>query len=562
MQYQIQIIDIQSYENKQYYNVRITNNYYTCYRDVRVRFQDLQQLSRNLQADNYQLHLPLFPEKSIFSSWFQSSESKEELQEIIIYKPDAINYFVCNTFDPERLKCLTFGKLTKEILYNNYIKSAQIKKSQFNKVFRVSVRQVALTVHQYLIPQCEFAKVEYEHFKRSQLLISDFTYIVKCLEIGHILKNKSFFNKKIKKTIYNKFIKIDDLQYDTIYAVEEWVEQPMSELIFLRAQTHNLFQLEVIVEAIITLVTVAQYLQFLQIFQKQFSVNYLFYDEKKGFKVGGLSPILAYKKKYHIQYDKENNDYQALQAPENNSQASQFGYRNNFNLSVRTDVWQIGIVILSMASLTQPAELIQQEAIENKLKFVSFQYGEMLGNLIRNMLIRNPIERCSLIDVSCVAQNLLPMRLEYLKYEQKIERIQITSLSQQSLEELDKSFKEKNKRKYIIQMTVSQPIIQQMFLFYLERIKRENVTQLYINLIHQQIPDDLIDKMMLIIIEYKYLQQFIFNTKECTINEVACLNIINQANLITNLKQLTLGISKFSIDQIPITKFRVVVYNQ
>ncbi|CAD8147080.1 unnamed protein product [Paramecium pentaurelia] len=562
MQYQIQIIDIQSYENKQYYNVRITNNYYTCYRDVRVRFQDLQQLSRNLQADNYQLHLPLFPEKSIFSSWFQSSESKEELQEIIIYKPDAINYFVCNTFDPERLKCLTFGKLTKEILYSNYIKSAQIKKSQFNKVFRVSVRQVALTVHQYLIPQCDFAKVEYDHFKRSQLLISDFTYIVKCLEIGHILKNKSFFNKKIKKTIYNKFIKIDDLQYDTVYAVEEWVEQPMSELIFLRAQTHNLFQLEVIFEAIITLVTVAQYLQFLQIFQKQFSVNYLFYDEKKGFKIGGLSPILAYKKKYHIQYDKEINDYQALQAPENNPQASQFGYRNNFNLSVKTDVWQIGIVILSMASLTQPAELIQQEAIENKLKFVSFQYGEMLGNLIRNMLIRNPIERCSLIDVSCAAQNLLPMRLEYLKYEEKIERIQITSLSQQSLEELDKSFKEKNKRKYIIQMTVSQPIVQQMFLFYLERIKRENVTQLYINLIHQQIPDDLIDKMMLIIIEYKYLQQFIFNTKECTINQVACLNIINQANLITHLKQLTLGISKFSIDQIPITKFRVVVYNQ
>ncbi|CAD8141081.1 unnamed protein product [Paramecium octaurelia] len=576
MQYQIQIIDIQSYENKQYYNVRITNNYYTCYRDVRVRFSDLQQLSRNLQADNYQLHLPLFPEKSIFSSWFQSSESKEELQEylksiqtylshinkILIYKPDAINNFVCNTFDPERLKCLTFGKLTKEILYSNYIKSAKIKKSQFNKVFRVSVSQVVLTVHQYLIPQCEFAKVEYEHFKRSQLLISDFSYIVKCLEIGHILKNKSFFNKKIKKTIYNKFIKIEDLQYDTIYAVEEWVEQPMNELIQLRAQTHNLFQLEVIVEAIITLVTVAQYLQFLQIFQKQFSVSYLFYDEKKGFKVGGLSPILAYKKKYRIQYDREKNDYQALQAPENNPQANQYGFKNNFNLSAKTDVWQIGIVILSMASLTLPVDLISQDAIENKLKFVSLQYGEMLGSLIRNMLLRNPIERCSLVDIGCAAPNLLPMKLEYLKYEEKTERIQITSLSQQQLEELDKSFKEKKRRKYIIQMSVSQPIVQQMFLFYLERIKRENVTQLYISLSHQQIPDDLIDKMMLIIIEYKYLQQLIFNTKECSINDVACLNIINQANLITQLKQLTLGISGISINQIPLTKFRVVVYNQ
>ena len=63
------------------------------------------------------------------------------------------------------------------------------------------------------------------------MLITDFTYIVKCLEIGYIIKNKPFFNKKIKKTIYNKMNKIDDLQYDIIYAVEEWVEQPMKEII-------------------------------------------------------------------------------------------------------------------------------------------------------------------------------------------------------------------------------------------------------------------------------------------------------------------------------------------
>ncbi|CAD8052501.1 unnamed protein product [Paramecium primaurelia] len=395
-------------------------------------------------SDNYQLNLPQFPEKSIFSSWFQSSESKEELQEhlkviqaylaqinkILIYKTDAINYFVCNTFDPERLKLLTFGKLTKEILYRNYKKSAQIKKSQFNKVFRVSVRQVALTIHQYLIPQSDFAKAEYENFKRSQLLISDFTYIVKCFEIGHLIKNKSFFNKKIKKTVYNQFLKMVDLQYDTIYAVEEWVEQPMNEIIFLRAQTHNLFQLEVIVEAIIALVSVAQYLQFLQIFQKQFSVSYLFYDENKGFKVGGLSPVLAYKKKYHVYYNQDINDYQALQPPENNTSSIQYGFKNNFNVSSRTDVWQIGIVILSMASLTLPAELISQDQIENKLNLVSFQYGEMLGNLIRNMLIRNPIDRCSLVDVANTAQCLLPMKLEYLKNEEKTEKIQVQMLIQ------------------------------------------------------------------------------------------------------------------------------------
>lgn len=31
--------------------------------------------------------------------------------------------------------------------------------------------------------------------------------------------------------------------------------------------------------------------------------------------------------------------------------------------------------------------------------------------------------------------------------------------------------------------------------------------------------------------------------KGCSISDVACLNIINQANIITQLKQLTLGIS-------------------
>ncbi|CAK67415.1 unnamed protein product (macronuclear) [Paramecium tetraurelia] len=519
---------------------------------------------------------PVFPEKSIFSSWFQSIESKEELQEhlkaiqaylaqinkMIIYKPDAINYFVCNTFDPERLKCLTFSKLSKEILYSNYRKSAQIKKCSFNKVFRVSLQQMALTIHQYLIPQSDFAKNEYENFKRAQLLITDFTYVVKCFEIGHIVKNKPFFNKKIKRTVYNKFIKMDDIQYDIIYAVEEWVEQPMNQIIFLRAQTHNLFQLDVIVEAIITLVSVAQYFQFLQIFQKQFSVSYLFYDENKGFKVGGLSPILAYKKKYHLQYDSDVNDYQALQPPENNTTGSSYGFRNNFNVSSRIDVWQIGIVILSMASLTLPAEFISLAAIEDKLNLVSFQYGEMLGSLIRNMLIRNPIERFTLVDVASAAQSLLPMKLEYLKYEDKTERIQITSLSQQHLEQLDKTFKEKKKRKYIIQMTISEPVVQQKFLFYLERIKRENVIQLHINLSPQQIPDDLIEKVMAIIIEYKHLQQLVFNLRGCSISEIACLNIINQANIISQLKQLTLEINGIQIAQIPETIIRVVVYNQ
>ncbi|CAD8060374.1 unnamed protein product [Paramecium sonneborni] len=583
MQYQLQIIDIQSFENKYYYNVRITNNYYTCYRDVRVRFQDLNQMSRNLMSDNYQTILPQFPEKSIFSSWFQYSESREDLQEhlkaiqaylsqinkIIIYKPDAINQFVCSAFDPERLKNLKFEKLTKETLYKNYIKSAQIKKSSFNKVFRVSVSSIPLTVHQYLIPQNDFAKVEYEHYKRSQSLITDFTHVVKCFEIGYMQKNKPFFNKKVKKTIYNKIFKTDDIQYDIIYAVEEWVEQPMKEIIQLRAQTNSFFQLEVIVEAIITLVTVAQYFQFLQIFQKQFSVSFLFYDEKKGFKVGGLSPVLAFKKRYYIQYDKNTNDYKALQTPESNTKLNQYGFNNNFNVAIRNDVWQIGIVILSMASLTLPADMISQEAIEDKLQLISFQYGyvifkirEILGNLIRNMLLRNPIERCSLTDVACAAQNLLPMKLVFLKFEERIERIQITSLSQLLLEELDKSFREKKLRKYIIQMTVSKSVVQQIFLFYLERIKRENVIQLYINLSPQQVPDDLINRMMGIIIDYKYLQQLVLNFRGCSINQNACLNIIQQANLITQLKQLTLEISGIQIIQIPETKLRVVVYNQ
>lgn len=39
----------------------------------------------------------------------------------------------------------------------------------------------------------------------------------------------------------------------------------------------------------------------------------------------------------------------------------------------------------------------------------------MLGSLIRNMLIRNPIERFTLVDVANTVQNLLPMKLEFLK---------------------------------------------------------------------------------------------------------------------------------------------------
>ncbi|CAD8058506.1 unnamed protein product [Paramecium sonneborni] len=123
----------------------------------------------------------------------------------------------------------------------------------------------------------------------------------------------------------------------------------------------------------------------------------------------------------------------------------------------------------------------------------------------------------------------------------------------------------KKLRKYIIQMTVNKSIILQIFLFYLERIKRENVIQLNINLSPQDLSDDYIDKMMGIIIEYKYLQQLVLNFRDCSINENACLKIINQANLIIHLKQLTIDIKEIKgiqTIQIPETKLRVVVYKQ
>ncbi|CAD8132041.1 unnamed protein product [Paramecium octaurelia] len=579
MQYYISIIDIDGFENKWYYKLRITNNQNSCYRDVRVRFQDLNQLHRNLQNDNYYSNLPQFPEKSLLVSWFQSNDSREELMEnkepiqnylSVInknppFKYEAINQFVQNTYDPKRSLQLRFLNINKDAFYQVHIKKNTIKKGKFNKIFLVKGEYQDRVVHQFLMPSNDAAKKDYENYKRAQLLITDHTYIVKCHEIGQIMKKKQFFQRKQKKTIYNALEIAQDSSYDIIYAIEDYAQQPINKLIQKRQERQEHFKLETISEALITLINVAQYLQFLQIFQKQFSVTNFYYDEKFGFKVGGFTPLYTYKKKYRLKNETEPNTYKALNPPELCGSAGGYTMKNNLNSSIKTDVWQIGIVILSMASLTLPLDLIWSEAIEEKLKLVQQRHGEKLAFLLKNMLQRNQNDRSSINDIIIPAQLLMPMNLTQFKQVRSIERLQITSISHQQLEDMDKQFKEKTQdKKYIVHLTIDKFIVQQIFLFNLERIKREFVIQLHINVSPQTIPDDLIDKMMSSLIEYQHLQLLALNLKKCTISDQAQRNIINSVQNITKLKQLTLDISGNQTIpiSIPQSKIRVVVYNQ
>ncbi|CAD8055437.1 unnamed protein product [Paramecium sonneborni] len=577
MQYYIHIIDIDAFENKWYYKLRITNNYNSCYRDVCVRFQDLNQLHKNLSNENYQSQLPQFPEKSLFVSWFQSNDSREELienKEAVQnylsginknppFKNEAINYFVQNTYDPQRNQQLRFSNINKDIFYNLHIKKQTIKKGKFNKVFLVKSEKQEKVVHQFLMPSNDAAKKDYENYKRTQLLITDYTYLVKCHEIGQIIKKKQYFQRKQKKTIYNALEIGIDSSYDIIYAIEEYVQYPMNKIIEKRQEKQDYFKLETIVEALIALINVAQYFQFLQIFQKQFSVTNFYYDEKTGFKVGGLSPVYTYKKKYRLKNDNDPNPYKALNPPELCGSAGGYSIKNNLNSHIKTDVWQIGIVILSMASLTLPIHLILIEDIDNKIKLIQSKYGEKLAILLKNMLQRNQNDRFSINDLIIPAQQLMPMNLIQFKSGRSIERIQISSISQQQLEDLDKQFKEKTSdKKYIVFLNIDRNIVQQMFLFNLERIKREFVIQLHINVSPQTIPDDLIDKMMQSLVEFQNLQILVLNLKKCIISDQAQKNIINSAQQIIKLKQLTLDISGNQMIQIPYSKIRVVVYNQ
>ena len=51
----------------------------------------------------------------------------------------------------------------------------------------------------------------------------------------------------------------NDAQYDVFYAIEEFTVHPMNEIITLRQQTQQYFDLELLTEAMIALVNVAQY---------------------------------------------------------------------------------------------------------------------------------------------------------------------------------------------------------------------------------------------------------------------------------------------------------------
>ncbi|CAD8150306.1 unnamed protein product [Paramecium pentaurelia] len=577
MQYQLSIIDIDGFENKWYYKLRITNNNSIYYRDVHVRFQDLNQLQKNLQNESYQSHLPQFPEKSLFYSWFQSKESRNELQETKEsvqnylqginknppFKYEAINHFVQNTYDLKRSQQLKFQSINKDEFYQLNIKKSEIKNGKFNKIFLVKRENQDRVVHQFLMPSNDAAKKDYENYKRAQLLITDYTYIVKCHEIGQIIKKKQQFQRKQKKSIYNELEIGLESSYDIIYAIEDYAKQPINKLIQKRQERQDHFKLETISEALITLIHVAQYLQFLQIFQKQFSVTNLYYDEKIGFKIGGLSPIYIYKKKYRLKNENDPNTYKALNPPELRGSAGGYSIKNNLNSYIKSDIWQIGIVILSMASLTLPINFTQSEAIDNKIKQVELKYGEKLALLLKNMLQRNQNDRFSIDDIIIPAQQLMPMNQMQLKSIKSIERIQILSISQQQLEDMDKQFKEKTSEKqYIINLTIDKHIVQQILIFNFERIKREFVIQLHINVSPQTIPDDLIDKMMSSLVEYQYLQLLVLNLKKCTISDQAQKNIIIAASSIKKLKQLTLDISGNQTIPIPQSKIKVVVYNQ
>ncbi|CAD8138173.1 unnamed protein product [Paramecium octaurelia] len=577
MLYQLHIVDIDGFENKWYYKLRITNNYNSCYRDVRVRFQDLNYLQKNISNDNYQSHLPQFPEKSLLVSWFQSNESREELlenkesvQKYLSwinknppFKYEAIDKFVYSTYDPKRTRELRFLAINKDAFYQTNIKKKVIKKGKFNKVFLVKGVPQDRVVHQFLMPSNDAAKKDYENYKRAQLLIADQNYIVKCHEIGQITKKKPLFQRKQKKTIYNELEIGLDSDYDVYYAIEDYAQQPMDKLIQNRQQNQDHFKLETISEALITLIQVAQYLQFLYIFYKQFSVTNFYYDEKVGFKIGGLSPLYVYKKKYRLKNEVNPNTYKALNPPELRGSAGGYSIKNNLNSYIKTDVWQIGIVILSMASLTLPIGLTQSEEIETKIKQVQSKYGEKLAFLLKNMLQRNQNDRFSIDDIIIPAQQLMPMNQVQLKSIRSIERIQILSISQEQLEDMDKQFKEKTlEKKYIVHLTIDNQIVQKMLLFNLERIKREFVIQLHINVSPQTIPDDLIDKIMSSLAEYQHLYLLVFNLKKCTISDEAQKNIIISAQSIQKLKQLTLDISGNQTIPIPQSKIKVVVYNQ
>ncbi|CAK56305.1 unnamed protein product (macronuclear) [Paramecium tetraurelia] len=575
MLYQLHIVDIEGFENKWYYKLRITNNYNSCYRDVHVRFYDLNYLQKKIMHDY--LKLPQFPEKSLFVSWFQINESREELlenkepvQKYLSginknppFKYDAIYIFVQSTYDPKRTRQLRFLAINKDAFYSTNIKNQVIKKGKFNKVFLVKGVSQDRVIHQFLMPSNDAAKKEYENYKRAQLLITDQNYMVKCHEMGQIIKKKPLFLRKQKKTIYNELEIGLDSAYDIYYAIEDYAQQPMNKLIQERQQKQDHFKLETISEALITLIQVAQYLQFLQVFQKQFSVTNLYYDEKVGFKIGGLSPLYIYKKKYRLKNEINPNAYKALNPPELRGSAGGYSIKNNLNSYIKTDVWQIGIVILSMASLTLPTGLTQSEEIDNKIKQVQSKYGEKLAFLLKNMLQRNQNDRFSIDDIIIPAQQLMPMNQLQLKSIRQIERIQIHSISQQQLEDMDKQFKEKSsEKKYIVHLTIENQIVQQMFLFNLERIKREFVIQLHINVSPQTIPDDLIHKIMQSLADYQHLYLLVFNLKKCTISDEAQKNIIISAQSIQKLKQLTLDISGNQSIPIPQSKIKVVVYNQ
>lgn len=293
--YSLLLQDIDAIDNKFYYKVRITSSTSSLFRDIRVRLADLRELHSRLVNENIQYSVmflpaassppspksrssigsPLKPAKSFFSTKRQSPNiSKHYLSTFPLFtarnppfRLEPLTNFLQNIYDPARQKELRFQTVPKEQLFRTYKKTATLRKKKqgFGKIFRVCrvPDNTPLILRQFLIPaNHDVAKQEIENYRRAISLITDFTHIAGIYEAGVIGKKtrSGFFGTaKQKQTVYNSstFGVYNDNQYELHYHVEELLDQPVSDLISLRAMTQDYFQLEQIADAIFTLVSVA-----------------------------------------------------------------------------------------------------------------------------------------------------------------------------------------------------------------------------------------------------------------------------------------------------------------
>ncbi|KAM3128518.1 hypothetical protein pb186bvf_019361 [Paramecium bursaria] len=554
-QYSIQLIDIELFDNKYYYKLRISSQQSTFFRDLKVKYSDLLNLHSKLQGDNYASQLPPFPERSMMKM-FSSSDTKEELEEnrklISMYlqqiskqiilneniqsrsppnRYDPILQFINNTFDPQRVKELKFAQITKEQLYQLYSKTTTLKKGDFQNVQRVTYDKTQLAMHIYKLPQVDQAKNDFEAYRRAALLI-DYPSIIKIYEIGIINKNKgwtkSWFGQKNKPTVYTK-LGIDlNINYDKYYSIEELCEQPINEIISLRQVNSQYFELDILSDAIMTLANF-------------YTTSNLFWSEKQGFKIGCISPIMIFKKKYKTKVANDP-EYLTLTPPEQLNQ-----YPNKQMIPMRNEVWQIGVIILSMATLTQVKDLGSLELLNEKLKVISFNYGENLANLVKMMLERNPNDRLTVQEIINNHQTIIQTKFTYFNnkpQEQRKVKLRIISLSTLELDQIDKLFKEKSHQSiYYVNMILDKPVIQYLIL-YLERMKKENIRQLQLNLETYDFGENL-EKILKILIDYKGLQNLLLNFKG---SKLLSLQPILRLNESQTLKYLALDLVRCSID--------------